>query len=88
MTNDKFYPLICSRSGCIGKEMMGQDTFNFYLNFDGDVDELNVGDIIKLKDGKDYKITKKTKTALAVERWMWYNKIIEKLEKKFGKSYD
>jgi len=61
--------------------MMSQDSFNFYLQFDGDVDELNVDDIITFKDGKRYKITKKTRTAIACERYFWYNKIMEKWRK-------
>ena len=36
-----------------------------------------VGDIIKV-DGKNYRITKKTTTALAVERYYFWNKWWEK----------
>ena len=41
----------------------------------------NVGDIIDI-DGKKFKITKKTNTAIAVERWYWFDKIIAKLLKR------
>lgn len=59
--------------------MMAEDTFNFYLQFDGDFDTIKVGDIFKLKDGKNYKLVKKTKTAIAVERYYWFNKLWDRL---------
>ena len=46
-----------------------------------DVDGKNVGDIVSI-DGKNYKVTKKTRTAVAVERWYWFDNIIAKLFKK------
>lgn len=61
---------------------MSQDTFNFYLNFDGDVNELTVGDIITLRDGKQYKLTKKTRSAVAVERYTWFDKMCDKYLRK------
>ena len=36
-----------------------------------------VGDIIKL-DGKSHKITKKTTTAIAVERYYWFDRLVDK----------
>ena len=57
---------------------MSVDTFNFYLQFDGDINALRVGDIITLKDGKQYKLTKKTRSAVAVERYYWFDKLYDK----------
>ncbi len=62
--------------------MMSNDTFNFYLQFDGDVNELSVGDIITLKDGARYKLIKKTNSAVAVQRYTWFDKLCDKLFKK------
>jgi hypothetical protein len=46
-------------------------------DFDGKV----VGDIVDLS-GKNYRITKKTRTVVAVERWYWFDKLIAKCLKK------
>jgi hypothetical protein len=46
-----------------------------------DVEGKCVGDIIDI-NGKRFKITKKTNTAIAVERWYWFDKIIAKLLKR------
>ena len=48
-----------------------------------DVEGQCVGDIIDI-NGKRFKITKKTNTAIAVERWYWFDKIIAKLLKRIG----
>lgn len=40
-----------------------------------------VGDIIKVQ-GKNYRITKKTTTAVAVERYYWFDRLYDKWVKK------
>jgi Lhr-like helicase len=37
-----------------------------------------VGDII-LVEGKKYRVTKKTRTAVAVERYFWFDALVDKL---------
>lgn len=44
---------------------------------------LKVGDIVR-QDGKPYKVTKVTKTALAVTRYYWFDSAFDYLAKKFG----
>lgn len=44
------------------------------------VQQSSVGDIVTLQ-GKEWKITKKTKTAIATEPYFWYNKWWDKLFK-------
>ena len=46
-----------------------------------DVKGKSVGDIVKI-EGKNFKVTKKTRTAVTVERWYWFDNIIAKLLKK------
>jgi hypothetical protein len=52
-------------------------------NYDGaEIEDNDVGDIILLQ-GKSYKITKKTSTALSIIRWYWFDRMFEKLGRKF-----
>ena len=55
--------------------MMSQDTFNFYMQYDGDISDLKIGDVFKMRDGLQYKLTKKTRSAVAVERYYWWNRL-------------
>jgi hypothetical protein len=48
-----------------------------------DVEGKKVGDIIKVY-GKTYRVTKKTSTAIAVERWYWIDSLLAKLMSKDG----
>lgn len=44
-------------------------------NYDGtEIEDNDVGDIILLQ-GKSYKITKKTSTALSIIRWYWWDRL-------------
>lgn len=56
------------------------------LAFEDDYDpvSLKVGDIVSLKSGRKYRITKKTTTAVAVERYFWWDKIFDKI---FRRNY-
>ena len=42
-----------------------------------------VGDIIRIGDGHVYKITKKTRTAMAVTRYYFLNRWLDKLSEKW-----
>lgn len=42
----------------------------------------NVGDIFTHTDGHRYRVTKKTRSAIAVERYYWYHAFLNKLMKK------
>lgn len=42
-----------------------------------------VGDIIRIGDGHEYRISKKTTTALAVERYYFWNRWLDKLSEKW-----
>ena len=48
------------------------------ITYNVDVDcELEVGSII-LVDGKDHRVTKKTVTAIAAERYYWFDRLYDK----------
>ena len=55
-------------------------------NYDGaEIKDNDIGDIILLQ-GKHYKITKKTSTALSIIRWHWFDRICDYLGRKFGRN--
>lgn len=47
-----------------------------------------VGDIFKHTDGHRYKVTKKTLTAIAVERYYWFDGLYDWLVSKIGGKND
>jgi hypothetical protein len=42
----------------------------------------NVGDVVHLADGHNYKLIKKTTTAASLERYYWWDKLYDKYVRK------
>jgi hypothetical protein len=57
-----------------------------YMQFNMDVEGCQEGDIFRWSDGNKYRLVKKTTTAVAVERYFWFDAVGSWLVRKIGRS--
>jgi hypothetical protein len=59
------------------KDTWSEDWSPTHSDFNA-IRDAQVGDVIRCADGHNYKMTKKTTTAVALERYYWWNKFYDK----------